>query len=184
MDVHSGQLERRYRQLLRTYPHSYREQRGEEMLATLLDTAAPGQTWPSAGDVADIGRGALRERLGLAAVPGFAAGLRVAGPASLALTTAFSGGLWLLSLRTPASTVVTAAWLVAVAVSAVAPRFAGWSVSGAWLATVGATVSEIQHPVPNVNLLALPGEHFGAYTFALVGGFIAMVAALTRTDRP
>jgi hypothetical protein len=78
--------------------------------------------------------------------------------------------------------VVTAAWLAAVAVSALIPRFAVWSVSGAWLATVGAAISVALHPA-SVYPWELPGDQTGVYRFALVGGFIAMVAALTRTDR-
>jgi len=59
------ELERRYRALLRAYPRGYREHRGEEMLATLMETARPWQTRPDRRDVAEILRGALRERLGM-----------------------------------------------------------------------------------------------------------------------
>src|SRR5262245_63412579 len=54
-NVHSGsELERRYRRLMLAYPRRYRGQRGEEMLATLLETAATGQRRPSRLDTVDI----------------------------------------------------------------------------------------------------------------------------------
>src|SRR5262245_33618276 len=85
-------LERRYRLLLKAYPRGYREHRGEEMLATMLETARPGQVRPDPRDVAEILRGALRERLGMHNAHGLAGGLRIAGPISLAVAVAFSVG--------------------------------------------------------------------------------------------
>jgi hypothetical protein len=55
-------LERRYRKLLRAYPDSYREQHGEEIIATLLDVARDGQRWPAPREMAGLARGALRAR--------------------------------------------------------------------------------------------------------------------------
>ena len=42
-------IERRYQRLLRAYPGWYREQRGDEMLGTLM-AAAPSGRWPSRRD--------------------------------------------------------------------------------------------------------------------------------------
>ncbi len=56
-------LERRYRLLLHAYPRQYRRTRGAEILTTLLDSAAPGQTWPHWRDAADLVRGGLRYRI-------------------------------------------------------------------------------------------------------------------------
>jgi len=56
-------LERRYGLLLRAYPRRYRRTRGAEILTTLLDGAAPGQTWPHWRDAADLVRGGLRYRI-------------------------------------------------------------------------------------------------------------------------
>jgi hypothetical protein len=55
-------LERRCRMLLRAYPRWYRRQRGEEMLATLLESSEPGQRWPSARDARALIIGGLRVR--------------------------------------------------------------------------------------------------------------------------
>ena len=55
-------LERRCRSLLRAYPRWYRRQRGDEMLATLLEASQPGQRWPSARDTRALIMGGLRVR--------------------------------------------------------------------------------------------------------------------------
>src|ERR1700677_2609833 len=55
-------LERRYRRLLRAYPAGYREERGAEMLATLLEAAPVGATWPSLRDARALVMGGLRVR--------------------------------------------------------------------------------------------------------------------------
>ncbi|MHB1717675.1 MAG: hypothetical protein ACYCV5_10165, partial [Acidimicrobiales bacterium] len=47
-------LESAYRRLLRVYPRWYREQRGEEILSTLLDAARPAQRRPSAGEAVGL----------------------------------------------------------------------------------------------------------------------------------
>lgn len=47
-------LEGAYRRLLRVYPRWYREQRGEEILSTLLDAARPAQRRPSAGEAVGL----------------------------------------------------------------------------------------------------------------------------------
>ena len=55
-------LERRCRTLLRAYPRWYRGQRGEEMIATLLEASQPGQRWPSVRDARALIMGGLRVR--------------------------------------------------------------------------------------------------------------------------
>ncbi|GAA2904448.1 hypothetical protein GCM10010517_70530 [Streptosporangium fragile] len=55
--------ERRCRLLMRAYPPRFREYRGQEVLGTLLDLAAPGQTRPTFRDSLDIVRGGLLTRL-------------------------------------------------------------------------------------------------------------------------
>lgn len=92
-DATIGPLEARYRRILTLLPAAYRERRGEEMLATLLDGAAGGRRWPSAGEVTSLAALAVRLRVG---APGgsrraVAAGevLRRTGLAGL-----FTFGLW------------------------------------------------------------------------------------------
>ncbi len=57
-----SRLERSYRRLLRLYPRPYRAHREEEVLAVLLDAAAPGQQRATARDAADLVLGAARAR--------------------------------------------------------------------------------------------------------------------------
>jgi hypothetical protein len=54
--------ERRCRTLLRAYPPRYRTTRGDELLGTLLDLAAPGRATPSVRQSWDIVRGGLTNR--------------------------------------------------------------------------------------------------------------------------
>jgi hypothetical protein len=62
-------LERRYAALLRVYPHAYRQQRGDEILGTLLARATPGQTRPPWRESVSLLFGGLRARAGAARAP-------------------------------------------------------------------------------------------------------------------
>src|SRR6185369_14825689 len=115
------ELERRYRNLLRAYPRGYREHRGEEMLATLMETARPGQTRPDRRYVAEILRGGLRERLGMHCAPGLIAGVTVAGPVCLALAAAIAVATWALNPHEVGFAVVAGAWVLATLAYLVAP---------------------------------------------------------------
>ena len=55
-------LERRCRLPLRAYPASYRRERGEEIISTLLDATPEGRSWPSSRDVRALVIGGLRTR--------------------------------------------------------------------------------------------------------------------------
>jgi hypothetical protein len=79
-------LERRCRSLLRTYPRWYRRQRGDEMLATLLEASQPGQRWPSARDARALIMGGLRVRATQDQRLTTAANLRLAAQLGAALT--------------------------------------------------------------------------------------------------
>jgi hypothetical protein len=65
----SAQLERAYRRLVGFYPRSFRSESTEEIIAVLLATAREDQRRPSLMEAADLLRGALRMRLGLASCP-------------------------------------------------------------------------------------------------------------------
>jgi len=84
----SSALERRYRLLLSAYPDAYRDTHDEEILATLMDGAAPGQVDPTAREAIGLVVGGLRTRARLAAEEGRAAlwadGLRLAAVLLLA----------------------------------------------------------------------------------------------------
>jgi hypothetical protein len=59
-------LERWYRRLLHAYPGPYRRAHGEEILATLLEGARPGQRLPDPTEAASLLAGGLRARAVLA----------------------------------------------------------------------------------------------------------------------
>jgi hypothetical protein len=58
-------LERRYRRLLLAYPGPYRRGHGAEIVTTLLEMAAPGQTRPSASESWHLFVSGLRQRFRL-----------------------------------------------------------------------------------------------------------------------
>jgi hypothetical protein len=82
-------LRKRYARLLRVYPRSYREQRGEEMLATLLETST-GTHHSDTRDAADVLIHAVQMRLGLTTERFAGRVLDVAATPGLALAAAFS----------------------------------------------------------------------------------------------
>lgn len=58
-------LERRYRQLLACYPHAFRHEHEQEILAVLMAGADEGQQRPRLGEAANLIKHALWMRLGL-----------------------------------------------------------------------------------------------------------------------
>jgi hypothetical protein len=85
-------LERRYRRLLRCYPAQYRAERADEMLDTLLASAAPGQRWPAARESAALLRGGSRARAGVNASQPVAASFRLAAMLACAVYLALLFG--------------------------------------------------------------------------------------------
>jgi len=59
-----GTLARRYRRLLLCYPRLYRQDRGDEIVATFLDLAPLGRTRPTIREAVNLIRHGLRCRLG------------------------------------------------------------------------------------------------------------------------
>jgi hypothetical protein len=55
-------LERRYRRLLLAYPRSYRRERGDEVIGTLLDAARPEQLRPTRREIGNLIGNGLRRR--------------------------------------------------------------------------------------------------------------------------
>ncbi|MFG3681203.1 hypothetical protein ACGF5H_13960 [Micromonospora chalcea] len=92
-------LERRYLRLLSAYPSDYRRSRGAEIVGTYLDLAKPGQRWPSAGDVADLVRGGLRQRLRAAGLLDLISGVRLASVVALLAATTLAAVWWVAELR-------------------------------------------------------------------------------------
>jgi hypothetical protein len=83
-------LERQYRRLLRAYPAQYRNDRADEMLGTLLDTAAPGQRRPRARESWALIFGGIRARAARNADMPVLASLRLAAMLAVATFTQLS----------------------------------------------------------------------------------------------
>jgi hypothetical protein len=88
-------LERHCRLLLRAYPAAYRQDRGEEMVGTLLEATPAGRSWPLARDVRALAVGGLRARAALNRRLTTAANLRIAALVGAAGYLAFSAGAYL-----------------------------------------------------------------------------------------
>jgi hypothetical protein len=115
-------LELRYRRLLRAYPRSYREHRGEEIIATLMEDSTPGRSRPDRRAAVDLLLGGLRERLGLHNPDGLTAGAALAAPICLTLAAIDALSTMILGPGATIHMMVAYAWLVAVAVWATAPQ--------------------------------------------------------------
>ncbi len=189
MALERPDLERRYRRLLRAFPRGYREHRGEEMLATLLETAGPGQRRPSTRDTAELLQGALRERLGMHSAADLQAGLRMAAPVSLAVACAASIHTWTDNPAVPVLAVVAGAWLAATLALVLLPRLLAAMIAVAWLTTLGASLLATSAydgviGVANNGELVLPQVVPYAYGAEVLCGLIALVAVLTVPWRP
>lgn len=117
----SADLERRYARLLGAYPAGYRHEHQAEILATLLDSARPGQRHPSFREATALVLGGLRTRARLAARQSlwslWAEGLRL--------------GVLLLLVSVTASA-VSATWLLTEFVGTwIAAKASGWVVGAA-----------------------------------------------------
>lgn len=89
-----SELERRVWQLLRAYPRSWRDERGDDLVATVLAMSRPGQRWPSLRVAADLLISGWSERTHLnrrASGSWFAAGWRVALVAAVMVQTVVAG---------------------------------------------------------------------------------------------
>src|SRR6185295_5626507 len=87
-------LRGRYRTLLRWYPTGYRAERGEEIVETYMDLAAPGQRRPHPRDVADLALGGVRQQLRARGALGLADALPIAAQLAM-ITAAGLAALWL-----------------------------------------------------------------------------------------
>jgi hypothetical protein len=83
-------LERRCRLLLVAYPAGYRQNRGEEIIGTLLEATPEGRAWPLARDVRGLAMGGLRARAALNRRQTTAVNLRIAVVADAAAYLAFT----------------------------------------------------------------------------------------------
>ncbi len=160
-------IERRYQRLMRAYPGWYREQRGDEMLGTLM-AAAPSGRWPSRRDSWALLTGGLRVRAGQDQRLGTRANLRLAALFGVALSLAWLGANQLtFTIQLSASAAsyrpssILFTYLAMTLVSAAMVWLAPWWVTaplaltaaGFWLAGDGGTVFVVR-PVVLLLLLA------------------------------
>ncbi|MGH3713945.1 MAG: hypothetical protein ACRDT4_10870 [Micromonosporaceae bacterium] len=203
-DVTDDRLARRYRTLLRAYPKSYRERRGEEILGTLLDTAGPGQSRPSLADATDLIAAGVRQRLAVDAVPSLHRGLLLAAPLALGLAAGLSLFFWLGTELAPfrplaeqrvgpfmtLAPVAYVAWLLAVLAPLAVPRFGRRPWIGlalvatlavplvALLSPYGAPPGYVTALLAGLGLVALAGDVAPARQGAAVAGGMLAVAGL------
>jgi hypothetical protein len=83
-------LHQRYVRLLKFYPKAYREQRGDEILATLMEASPSDREHPALGDAVDIALHGVQMRLGLSSDRFAGRVLEVAAAPGLAIAAAFS----------------------------------------------------------------------------------------------
>ena len=88
-------LERRCRLLLRAYPATYRLERGEEIIGTLLEATAPERSWPLLRDIRGLIFGGLRAHSAQPRQFTTVGNLRIAVLASVAAGLGFSVSVWL-----------------------------------------------------------------------------------------
>jgi hypothetical protein len=178
-------LERRCRLLLRAYPAAYRQERGEEIIGTLLQATPAGRSWPLARDVRALIVGGLRARAALNRRLTTAANLRIAalvgaagylsfsalvylrvGARMLLLATgrAHEGGWLLLAVAALVGVTVAAVWLSGrrgIPLAAAITAAAGVSLAGGWRPTaLGWPVTELAC-LAVLALLAGRGERPG-----------------------
>jgi hypothetical protein len=123
MELHipPSRLERRIRLLLHAYPPGYRADRGEEMLATLLEATPDGRDWPSARDSWSLLAGGTRARRAANRQLGPASSLRQAVVLGLALYVSWESAAFFMQdpLTGAHGTPMLAGFLLAAAVLAV-----------------------------------------------------------------
>ncbi len=88
-----GKLERRARALLRAYPAEYRHGRAEEIIATLLEAAPPGRSFPPAREAWSLIAGGRTARATRNRRPGVKANLRLALLLGMSTYLSFEFGL-------------------------------------------------------------------------------------------
>ncbi|NUW33683.1 hypothetical protein HTZ77_19915 [Nonomuraea sp. SMC257] len=91
-------LERRYRRLLLAYPRKYRAAHGDELLDVLLESAAPGRSFPELRETWGLLLGGVRSRIihqarGSAWADGLHLGVTAVAVANLAVLLPYAGSL-------------------------------------------------------------------------------------------
>jgi hypothetical protein len=165
-------LERRYRRLLRAYPAQYRSERADEMLGTLLDTAAPGQRRPSARESAGLIAGGVRARAarnaGLPALASLRLAAMLACATFLGILLATTAGHLSSGVRPPEQ--AKHEWI---------------AIGGLFAATILIWFARRELAVVALLAASVPGLFWHSLTPWLAGA-VVVLAGLTalRTERP
>ncbi|MEW2593661.1 hypothetical protein [Micromonospora aurantiaca] len=184
-------LERRYLRLLNVYPSDYRRARGAEIVGTCLDLAKPGQRWPSPGDITDLVRGGVRQRLRAAGLIDLVPGVHLASVVALLAATAFAAIWWVAELRPVAPVgdhphmspfaslgfIAWTAWLVAAIAATVSPgRTTRVAVAVALALTIAAVPLSALTGLSRPPLfILLPQVTLGALALLLPEGSLTLI---------
>jgi hypothetical protein len=173
------ELERRYTRLLRLYPTGYRQARGAEMLAVLMDSAPPDRRRPQWREVRGLILGALRVRAGANDRRTAGQSWRVAlRAAALMLLIQYAGNaLWPLMYNPDDAGVPIAQVAVSIAIATACVLAIVAVFRGAYLAaavvSAGAFVLETIGPQIVAHFATLPYS-----TFGLSSGGLPLVVVL------
>jgi hypothetical protein len=173
-----SKLERRARALLRAYPAEYRHGRAEEIIATLLEAAPPGRSFPAAREAWSLIAGGRHARAARNRRPGAKASLRLALLLGISTYLCFYfvpfAGLALGFLPGGGASRLTNTTLALGVAVALAP----------WLGSRAATTALA---VPAGALVAygeLRGNHGGAATISVAELLIAVAALAALSGGP
>jgi hypothetical protein len=178
-----SRLERRCRRLLRAYPQPYRAERGEEILATVLDAAPDDRRWPPAREARSLIAGGLRVRA--------ARNRQLPVTVNLRLAALLAAALWLTNAVTTFLNFATDRHMYQLP-AAGAALFAACAlgsclaIASAWLWPRAVTVG-IALAVTAAAALACSQSHLlGDWSFdvRLIGPPLAVAALATGKDRP
>jgi hypothetical protein len=180
-------LERRYGRLLRAHPASYRRERGNEILSTVLEAASAGQGRPSLRDARALVMGGLRVRAAQNHRLGTATNLRLAALLGVALWLALNCALGISRSFSPSGQAATGQpgyqWLVwpLVLVAVVLVWFAPRAVALA-VPLVAAAASVVAWP-PSQKLLEFALALLARCSLARPGTAATIVAVVARSLR-
>jgi hypothetical protein len=173
-----NRLERRCRLLLRAYPQPYRTERGAEILATMLDAAPAGRSWPRAREAWSLVTCGLRVRAARNRQLPLVTNLRLAALLAAAIWLGQSVAIY----QDLAFQQVIAHQLVTAALFAVCALAACLATASAWFWRRSVTVAlAVAVPVALVLVSSQVGGLIGANTIVPA---LALAALAMGKDRP
>ena len=169
-------LERRSRWLLRAYPAEYRRERGEEIIATLLEAAPAGLARPRLRDARALVTGGLKARAAQNRHRTTAANLRIAVLAGVALFLAFWVARYLSSVAGPSAWHAWPAALTGLLIAA--------AILLAWTTPRVIALTGALAAAAAVSYFALARGHLVGPAVIQLVCLAGLVALIPRTGRP